>query len=59
MIVFCTASNHYIFAGVRNELRQEAIAIGLAAMSTGKHVIVEVDAGMITALAITEFPIDN
>ena len=59
VIIFCTASNEYIFAGVRNELKQDVLAIGLAAMSAGKHIIVEVADGMITAFAITEFPIDD
>lgn len=59
VIIFCPASGEYIWGEARNELKQDILAMGLAAMSSGKHIIVDVVDGIITAFAITEFPIDD
>ena len=59
VIIHCTASNEYIIAMARNELKQDILTMGLAAMSSGKHIGVDVVDGVITGFAITEIPFDD
>lgn len=59
VVVFCLASNQHIWGVVRNEVRQETLAIALAAKTAGKHVVVDVDKdGWVTGFALAEVPLD-
>jgi hypothetical protein len=59
LLIHCPQTNDYIFGSVRDEQKQDVLAIGLAAMSSGKHIAVDVVGAKITAIGMTEGPIDD